>query len=202
MPDIGTGTTYKNIWDTLSRVNVNQHTEEKNGLTYLSWAWAWGTMMEHFPHLTVEWAMSADEAGVIRDAIFYPGGTASVQCRVTIDECSREMWLPMMDHKNKAIMNPDARAISDTKMRCLVKCFALFGLGFYIYAGEDLPTVPAPGEDPEKLIADLKALGARLAEASVKIEDHQKDAVKKAIKTKDVDAMKALLAELTKLLGD
>jgi hypothetical protein len=59
------------------------------------------------------------------------------------------MWLPVMDFRHKAIANPDARAISDAKMRCMVKCFALFGLGHYIYAGEDLP----PGDDNEKNIS-------------------------------------------------
>jgi hypothetical protein len=49
------------------------------------------------------------------------------------------MWLPVMDYKNKAIPNPDARAVSDTRMRCLTKCLAMYGLGHYIYAGEDLP---------------------------------------------------------------
>ena len=47
--------------------------------------------------------------------------------------------MPVMDHRNNAIANPDARKISDTKMRCLTKCLAMFGLGHYIYAGEDLP---------------------------------------------------------------
>jgi len=66
------------------------------------------------------------------------------------------MWLPVMDYKNKAIAHPDSRAISDTRMRCLTKCLAMYGLGHYIYAGEDLPlssdTVeekPAPKEKPK-----------------------------------------------------
>ena len=49
------------------------------------------------------------------------------------------MWLPVMDYKNKAIVTPDTRAVSDTRMRCLTKCLAMYGLGHYIYAGEDLP---------------------------------------------------------------
>jgi hypothetical protein len=57
-----------------------------------------------------------------------------------IGQCHRMMWLPVMDHRNNAIKNPDARKISDTKMRCLVKCLAMFGLGHYIYAGEDVPS--------------------------------------------------------------
>ncbi len=60
---------------------------------------------------------------------------------IKVDICGnvRPMWLPVMDHKNNAIQNPDQRKISDTRMRALTKCLALFGLGHYIYAGEDLP---------------------------------------------------------------
>tara|TARA_R110000824_G_scaffold297036_1_gene485276 strand:+ start:103 stop:939 length:837 start_codon:yes stop_codon:yes gene_type:complete len=132
--------TAKEVWDTLSGINVNEHTEEKGGLTYLSWAWAWSIMMDHYPQLTVKWHGMTDENGVTRDITTYPGGTASVCCSVTIgDNVKREMWLPVMDYKNKAIANPDSRAISDAKQRCLTKCLGILGLGAYVYAGEDLP---------------------------------------------------------------
>ena len=141
------GPTASEIWRTLSAVNVNEHTEEKAGLTYLSWAWAWAVMMDHFPQLTVKWHGWADAAGVTRDIATYPGGTASVSCSVTIGDVTREMWLPVMDHRNKAITNPDSFSVNTAKMRCLTKCFGIFGLGGYIYAGEDLPT---QGERPTK----------------------------------------------------
>jgi hypothetical protein len=132
--------TAKEVWDTLSGINVNEHTEEKGGLTYLSWAWAWSIMMDHYPQLTVKWHGMTDENGVTRDITTYPGGTASVCCSVTIgDDVKREMWLPVMDYKNRAIANPDSRAISDAKQRCLTKCLGVLGLGAYVYAGEDLP---------------------------------------------------------------
>lgn len=71
-------------------------------------------------------------------------GSVEVECVLTIHDgdevVSRMMWLPVMDHRNKAIINPDSRMISDAKMRCLVKCIAMFGLGHYIYAGEDIPS--------------------------------------------------------------
>jgi hypothetical protein len=63
-----------------------------------------------------------------------------VFCTVKIGDYSRRMWLPVMDYKNKAVVNPDAFALNSAMMRCLVKCLALYGLGHYIYAGEDLPT--------------------------------------------------------------
>ena len=59
------------------------------------------------------------------------------------------MWLPVMDYKNKAIASPDTRAVSDTRMRCLTKCLAMFGLGHYIYAGEDLPPDSGPPSEPK-----------------------------------------------------
>ena len=119
---------YRDIWKTLSTIDVSKHVEKKNGLSYLSWAWAWGVLMEHFPH--AEYSFSSPE--------LHQDGTVTVHCDVMIGNCHRTMWLPVMDYKNAAVKNPDARKISDTKMRTLVKCLAMFGLGHYIYAGEDI----------------------------------------------------------------
>ena len=131
--------TAKQIWDTLSKVDVSAHTEDRGGLTYLSWAWAWGVMMEHYPDLQIKWHGQVDGDGIMRDIQVYPGGSSMVNCSVTIGDVTREMWLPVMDYRHKAIANADSRSISDARMRCLTKCFALFGLGHYIYAGEDTP---------------------------------------------------------------
>ena len=153
--------TAKQVWDKLSKVNVNEHTENKvvgnRKLTYLSWAWAWTEMMGHYPQLAVKWHGMTDENGVTRDITTYPGGTAGVTCSVTIGDVKREMWLPVMDHRNKAITEPDSFAINTAKMRCLTKAFALFGLGAYIYAGEDLPTEAVIEAPPQKKIAKKKA---------------------------------------------
>jgi hypothetical protein len=136
--------TAKEVWDTLYAINVSEHTQEKGGLTYLSWAWAWSIMMAHYPQLTIKWHGMTDEKGVTRDITTYPGGTASVCCSISIgSDVQREMWLPVMDHRNRAITNPDSRAISDAKQRCLTKCLGVLGLGAYVYAGEDAP-VDAP----------------------------------------------------------
>ena len=101
---------YRDIWKTLSTIDVSKHVEKKNGLSYLSWAWAWGVLMEHFPN--AEYSFSSPE--------LHQDGTVTVHCDVVIGYCHRTMWLPVMDHRNNAIKNPDARKISDTKMRCLV----------------------------------------------------------------------------------
>ena len=128
--------TAKIIWDTLSQIDVSAHIEKKNNLSYLSWAWAWGTLMKHYP----------DTSYSFSDRTF-PDGTMEITCTVTIlapdasFPVQQFMWLPVMNHKNQAIENPNAFAINTAKMRCLTKCLAMFGLGHYIYAGEDLPEV-------------------------------------------------------------
>lgn len=127
------------IWRTLSKINVNDFTESKAGLTYLSWSHAYRMMMENYPELTIKWLGTTDKNGVTRDVTYYEGGTASVSCAVTIGSVVREMWLPVMDSRMKSIENPSSRDISDAKMRCLVKCFALLGLGIYVYSGDGLP---------------------------------------------------------------
>lgn len=133
---------YSNIWSVLSQIDVSKQVEKKNGLSYLSWAYAWGVLMEKFPH--AEYSFTQPE--------LHADGTVTIHCDVMIGHCHRAMWLPVMDYKNNAIKNPDARKISDTKMRCLVKCLAMFGLGWKIYAGED---VNPPGE-PE-VVAQLSS---------------------------------------------
>lgn len=146
---------YKEIWQKLSKVDCSNHIEKKNGLSYLSWAWAWGVLMEHYP-----------EASYTFDAPqVFPNGTQMVFCTVQIGECSRKMWLPVMDHRNKAIVDPDSFAVNTAMMRCLVKCLALYGLGHYIYAGEDLPSVEAPlitEQQASELLAMIDELGEQV----------------------------------------
>lgn len=117
------------IWQKLSAIDVSDHIEQKGNLSYLSWAWAWGVLMEHHPE--AEYSFGEHE--------IHADGTVTVYCTVSIGACSRTMWLPVMDHRNKAIPNPGAFQMNTSKMRCLTKCLAMFGLGHYIYAGEDLP---------------------------------------------------------------
>ena len=118
--------------------NVNEHTEKKQGLTYLSWAWAWAEALKVDPEATFE-----------VKTFFYDqytelpymtiNGTAMVWVTVTLAGRQRTCFLPVMDHRNKAIQTPDAFQVNTAIMRCMTKCLSLFGLGLYIYAGEDLP---------------------------------------------------------------
>tara|TARA_R100000951_G_scaffold15048_1_gene11842 strand:- start:675 stop:1289 length:615 start_codon:yes stop_codon:yes gene_type:complete len=126
-------TTFASVWATLSQVDVSDRIEKKQNLSFLSWAWAWGTLMENYPE--AEYSFQEPESAT--------DGSLMVFCTVTIDNLSRQMWLPVMDYKNKAIPNPNAFQLNTAKMRCLVKCLAMFGLGHYIYAGEDLPNAEA-----------------------------------------------------------
>ena len=117
----------------LLKINVNEHTEKKNGLTYLSWAWAWRE------------ALKADQSATF-DVQTFEGkpymdvnGTGMVWVTVTMFGQPRTCMLPVMDYKNKPILNPDAFAVNTAIMRCMTKALALHGLGTYIYAGQDLP---------------------------------------------------------------
>jgi len=116
-------------WEILCFFNVTASTEKKGNLTYLSWAWAWQKLMEHYPDSVYEFSPNE----------YHPDDSVTVHCTLTVSGVTRPMWLPVMDNRNNAISNPTSRQISDTKMRCLVKAIAMFGLGSYIYAGEDLP---------------------------------------------------------------
>ena len=128
------------VWHNLSEINVSEHIEKKGNLSYLSWTWAWQTLMDIYPCSHFSFGENT----------VYPDGSVEVHCTVTVvcstdseKSVSRSMWLPVMDNRNNAVINPNARQVSDTKMRCLVKCIAMHGLGIYIYAGEDLPQAEA-----------------------------------------------------------
>jgi|TARA_A100000172_G_scaffold49672_1_gene31128 hypothetical protein len=92
------------------------------------------TLMEHYPSAIMDFPINE----------VHEDGSITVHCSIVIGKLARHMWLPVMNNKNQAIIRPNARDISDAKMRCLVKCMALFGLGMYVYAGEDLPQKEQP----------------------------------------------------------
>lgn len=123
----------KEVWDTLSKIDCSEHVEKKMNLSYLSWAWAWATLMDRYPCSYYRF----DPPTMLPDKTCEIWVTVGVSNGIHVQE--RQMWLPVMDHRNNAIVGPDSRQINDTRMRCLVKCLAMFGLGHYIYAGEDLP---------------------------------------------------------------
>lgn len=113
----------------LRKIDVGDHVEKKNGLSYLSWSWAVDTLLQHDPMAT--WDFPEPK---------YYGETVMVFCEVSAFGKVMKMHLPVMDYKNQAVKNPDSRKISDSQMRCLAKCIACFGIGLYLYSGEDLPS--------------------------------------------------------------
>jgi hypothetical protein len=115
-------------YQTLRAINVNAHTEKKNNLTYLSWAWAVDQLLMQDPAAT--WSYG--------EPVKF-GETLMVFCTVTAFGKSMTSQLPVMDYRNKAIPNPDSMAVNTAMQRCLAKAIALHGLGLYIYAGEDVP---------------------------------------------------------------
>ena len=142
-------------FETLNAINVNDKTEKKsNGsteLTYLSWAWAWQELKNKYPDATYEIEKFDNNLPYIYDE----ETGYMVFTKVTIEGITHEMWLPVMDGANKAMKakpytyktkygdkSVEAATMFDinkTIMRCLTKNLAMFGLGLYIYAGEDLP---------------------------------------------------------------
>jgi hypothetical protein len=139
----------------LLKVNVNEHTEKKGGLTYLSWAWAWAEVLKADPRAT--WtAHTFGGPGAEEPFMRLPGDTAMVHTSVTINGLRRDCLLPVMDNPNNAVKNPDARKVSDAIMRCMTKAIAMHGLGLYIYAGEDLPE-GAPEPTPEEALVPVLA---------------------------------------------
>jgi hypothetical protein len=135
----------------LLSINVNQHAEKKNGLTYLSWAWAWAEVLKLDPHAQWKAVEFPQPDGTVLPCMYMGEGTAMVKTEVIIKGSIRTCLLPVMDHRNKAIKNPDAFAINTAIMRCMTKTISMHGLGLYIYAGEDLPE----GEEkPEGALPD------------------------------------------------
>lgn len=133
-----------NVFETLSSINVNEHTETKNGLTYLSWAWAWAEAKKRFP--AANFTVYERPDGVI---YWTDGRTAWVKTGVTIEGLEHIEYLPVMDFKNKSIPVDQITSTDVNKaiQRSLTKALARHGLGLYIYAGEDLPEEPSKMAD-------------------------------------------------------
>ena len=126
----------------LFTINVNDKTEKRGAHTYLSWAWAWAEALKADPAATyvVEMFDITTQSGFNEKRCYMEiNGTAMVWVTVTMFGKAMMCQLPVMDYKNKAILNPDAYAVNTAIMRCMTKALSLHGLGLYIYAGEDLP---------------------------------------------------------------
>lgn len=146
------------VFETLNAVNVNGHSEKKNGLTYLSWAWAWSEVKKAYPD--AQYTIYETPEGC-----FYwtDGRTCWVKTGVTINGLEHIEYLPVMDYRNAAIQLEKVTSTDVNKaiQRSLTKACARHGLGLYIYAGEDLPEVEQGQEQPP-VKRDTEAAKARL----------------------------------------
>ena len=168
------------VFETLNAVNVNGHTEKKKTggteLTYLSWPYAWAEVKKRYPEASYEVVKQENGLPYVFDSkVGY-----MVNTRVTIEGVTHEMWLPVMDGANKAMKSEpytyitgygqyqkektcEAASMFDvnkTIMRCLVKNLAMFGLGLYIYAGEDLPDGDASKEEAKAAVDNAQPVKA------------------------------------------
>lgn len=156
--------TIKSVFSTLNAVNCNEHTEKKNNLTYLSWAWAWAEVKKLYPNASYAIYENANQWNYFTD-----GKTCWVKTGVTIEGLEHIEYLPVMDFRNNSIPADKVTSFDVNKaiQRSLTKACARHGLGLYIYAGEDLPeeeqpTAQQPAQpkndmDILKLIAEVNA---------------------------------------------
>lgn len=164
-----------NVFETLCKVNVNDHTDEKNGLTYLSWAWAWAEFKKIYPNATYDiWRDENHRPYIKDDDLGYMVFTS-----VTVGDLTHTMWLPVLDGANNTMLDHEysfktkwgkevtvkAASMFDINtalMRCLTKNLAMFGLALYIYAGEDLPEDSE--EKPKEATTENKKQKGKAAE--------------------------------------
>ena len=160
----------------LNAINVNENKEEKNGLSYLSWAWAWAELKKVYPDATYQIKHFDGKPYLYDENLGY-----LVMTEMTVDGITHEMWLPVMDSSNNAMKDKSYTIkrgryestvqpatmfdINKTIMRCLTKNIAMFGLGLYIYAGEDLPEDES--EKAAKEIEDIR--NAKISDIKVGI---------------------------------
>ena len=144
--------TEKNYFEQLNSIDVGKHIEKKNGLSYLSWAWAWAEVKTMYPDATYTVYENTLPNGYVVN-YFTDGNTAYVKTGVTVNGIEHIEYLPVMDYRNKSIKLDQMTSfdVNTAIQRSLTKAVARHGLGLYIYAGEDLPqneeqekTRPAP----------------------------------------------------------
>ncbi len=127
----------KSVFETLTAIDFSKWVEQKNGLSYLSWAYAWGMLKKCYPRS--EYRIYENEHGMNYHS---DKRTCWVKCSITVEGLEHIEYLPIMDNKNKSIPLEGVTSMDVNKaiQRCLTKAVARHGLGLRVYAGEDLPT--------------------------------------------------------------
>lgn len=157
-------------FDQLYGINVNDKVEKKGNLNYLSWCYAWAEFKKVYPEATY----TVEKF----DGTFCSGNEKMgymVYTSVTADGLTHAMWLPVMDQRNKSILQPTSFDVNKAIMRCLTKNLAMFGLGLYIYAGEDLPEAEMTEEESVKQFPKPSTTPQNKPKNDVKSNDKPKD---------------------------
>ena len=141
----------ESVFEVLNAINCNEHIEKKNGLSYLSWAWAWSICKKHYPNAF--YTIYERENGI---PYFTDGKTCWVKTGVTVEGQEHIEFLPIMDYRNVSIPLEKVTSMDMNKaiQRSLTKALARHGLGLYIYAGEDLPDGDVEGKPTPKIDID------------------------------------------------
>ena len=188
--------TEKNYFITLNEIDVSKKTEKKSGLTYLSWAWAWGELKKIHPDAT--YTIYETPEGCF---YFTDGRTCWVKTGVTVNGIEHIEYLPVMDYRNKSIPKDQVTSfdVNKTIQRSLTKAVARHGLGLYIYAGEDLPGTKEEEEEKEKERAfDKKAEQT----AKQKINETKQKALLELCHHEDIDVDKLCKLYKVNSFGD
>lgn len=197
------------VFSTLNAINVNDHTENKNGLTYLSWAWAWSKVKEYYPEAYYTIYENAEGFNYHHDS-----KTCWVKTGVTIEGIEHIEYLPVMDYRNKSIPVDNVTSFDVNKaiQRSLTKAAARHGLGLYIYAGEDLPEseVNAKEVEKESIINNISLAIIELKSLDVILQDEGVHKwILKAAKVKNLDypamnneELKRVLKAMDKLISE
>ena len=187
----------KSVFDTLNAINVNNKTESKNKMTYLSWSWAWQMVKENYPSAT--YTIYENEGGM-----FYhtDGKSAWVKTGVTIKSIEHIEYLPVMDFRNASIQidKLNSTDVNKSIQRSLTKAIARHGLGLYVYAGEDLPQTEVVALAEEKAKAEQERKTAALL--PLKKGDKNWDNIinyVKANKSQGVDKLTEMVSKKYKL---
>jgi len=197
----------KTVWETLRSIDVSEYTKKKNGMTYLSWAHAWGALKDVYPDATFEKHVEEGNIPYMIDV----HGFAYVRVTVTASGESATELFPVLDYKNSPIKNPNAFQINTAHQRAMTKAMGYLGLGHYIYAGEDLP--PDDGAEPQKPAAAVKVdrefqeinakkPKAKPASPPPSATEASSGDVKKNASEENWDTTKALISEVVKASSD
>lgn len=185
------------IFQTLSAINVNDHIEKKNGLSYLSWPYAWAEVKKKYPAATYTIYENKDGWNYHTD-----GHTAWVKTGVTIDGLEHIEYLPVMDMRNRSIPIENVTSFDVNKaiQRSLTKACARHGLGLYIYAGEDLPEseqkpVDRPDVSRQTLLDQIFALDVTRKELDAFIQSKKPDKDADTVDIEDLKSIKTAIVQ-------